>query len=277
LAQKKTTYKVTPDGGGFGGQYHRFMAGVAFCEYNGYEYVHKPITAIGHGESADRLNKFIGIPPAAPSVKADIAEDYPRVVYREPDTYFTPAALDKIRGYYYSTPKPADCEYDIAIHIRRGDVGPRKHRMRYTSNRTYKKIIRRLNADFPNSSICVYSVGAADDFKDLAADNVHFCLNGEVEEAFHAMVTAKVLVTSKSAFPLCAALLSTNTVYYLPFWHPPMAHWRVIKSPFGEFAPAYALALNGFRRYRRVRHRVAKRGPLRRFDELMKRLDKALF
>jgi len=152
------------------------------------------------------------------------------VVYRLPKIYLTPRVLDKIRGYYYSTPKPTDCEYDIAIHIRRGDVGPWRNRVSYTGNRAYKKIIRLLNADFPNSSICIYSEGELSDFKSLAADNVHFCLNGDLEKTFHDMVTAKVLVASKSLLSYTAALLSVNTIYYIPFWFQPLAHWRIVEG-----------------------------------------------
>jgi len=231
MTDKKKTYRVTPDGGGFGGQYYCAMAGVAFCERKGYEYLHRPFSAMDHGEPVDKLNKFIGIPFAPPNVKADIVSEYfPKEVEDDPIAYFTPRVLDKIRGFYYSTPKPADCEYDIAIHIRRGDVVPWSHENRYTTNRAYKKIIKRLKAAFPNYSICIYSEGEMSDFKALAADNVHFYLNGDLEKAFHDMVTAKILVAAKSNFSYTAALLSVNTIYYISFWLKPLAHWRVIEE-----------------------------------------------
>jgi len=228
--RKKPTYALTAGYGGFGAQYSRFIAGVAVCERNRYEYIHRPLTKIQHGESVDELNRFIGFPRPPARVKADMLTKNVRRPYRYPDIFFTQRVLDKIRDYYYSTPKPAACEYDIAIHIRRGDVGPWRYRASYTGNRVYKKIIKRLNADFPNSSIGVYSEGEFSDFKALAADNVHFCLNGDLEKTFHDMVTAKVLVASKSNLSYIAAILSVNTIYYIPFWMKPRAHWRVIEE-----------------------------------------------
>jgi len=66
LAQKKTTYTLTPGYGGFGAQYSRFIAGVAICERNRYEYIHKPLTEVLYVKHVDKLNQFIGIPVPPP-------------------------------------------------------------------------------------------------------------------------------------------------------------------------------------------------------------------
>jgi len=55
-------------------------------------------------------------------------------------------------------------------------------------------------------------------------------LNGDLEKTFHDMVTAKVLVTSKSSLSYAAALLSVNAIYYIPFWMKPLSRWRVIEE-----------------------------------------------
>lgn len=102
------------------------------------------------------------------------------------------------------------------------------NRLRYTSNKRYLDYVRMLKTKFPTYSICIYSQGKIDDFKEIALDNVHFFLDGDIKKTFHDLVTAKILVTSKSSFSYSAALLSTGTVYHLPFWAKPLGHWNTL-------------------------------------------------
>lgn len=55
-------------------------------------------------------------------------------------------------------------------------------------------------------------------------------LNTNIEETFHYLVTAKILVTAKSSLSYCAALLNDNLIYYLDFWHKPLNKWIKIES-----------------------------------------------
>ena len=144
-----------------------------------------------------------------------------------PNLYYTPQVLKKIRKMYYSVTKPNKCKYDIAIHIRRGDVNPGTEE-RYTSNEFYVDLITKFRREFPDSRIGIYSVGQDSDFRELQLKNIYFCLNEDIEKSFHDLVTAKILVTSKSSFSYSAALLSAGDIYYLPFWHRPLSHWKVL-------------------------------------------------
>ena len=138
---------------------------------------------------------------------------------------FSPHVLSIRRQYYYSTPKP-NTKTSIALHIRRGDVDKKTHPDRYTDNNKYKKIIRFLLKTYPDDIITIFSEGSIHDFHDLQQDRVVFQLNGTIEETFHSFVRAKVLVTAKSAFSYCAALLNENEVYYIPWRHKPLKHWK---------------------------------------------------
>lgn len=224
----KKTLTITGRGGGFGDVYLSLLSGIAFCEYKGYEYVHQPIKNLGHGLDAAEMNQFIGI-PAGDYARADLSRRFIDEVHdaKRPDMYYTSAVLGKIRDFYYSTAKPAPCQYDIAIHIRRGDVQANDvYKFRRISNSKYRQILTKLKAEFPNYSIGIYSQGKIDDFAELQGENIHFCLNEDVQKTFHALVTAKVLVTAKSDFSYCAALLSTNTIYYLPYWRKSLLRWQ---------------------------------------------------
>jgi hypothetical protein len=140
---------------------------------------------------------------------------------------FSPHVLSILRQYYYSTPKP-NTKTSIALHIRRGDVDKKTHSNRYIDNNKYKKIIRFLLKTYPDDIITIFSEGSIHDFHDLQQDRVVFQLNGTIEETFHSFVRAKVLVTAKSTFSYSAALLNENEVYYIPWWHKPLKHWKTI-------------------------------------------------
>ncbi|KKL26138.1 hypothetical protein LCGC14_2398290 [marine sediment metagenome] len=150
----------------------------------------------------------------------------------KPSMFYTPNVLEKIRNYYYSTKKPDKPKFDIALHIRRGDVNnvDLDQIWRYTSNKVYIKIIQFLKNTYPDYSICIHSQGKINDFKELFFENVHFSLNDSIDNTFHNLVTSKILVMSKSSFSYSAALLSTNIVYYIPFWHKTLDNWLTIDN-----------------------------------------------
>jgi hypothetical protein len=188
---------------------------------------------IEHEQCVDLLNDFIGIKSddGARGEKPEIIEAFiPEVHYsKTPDIYYTPQILKKIREMYYSIPKPGKCKYDIAIHIRRGDVNPGVVE-RYTSNEFYFNLVSTLETKYPDARICIYSLGQDEDFGELRHKKIFFCLNDSVEKTFHDLVTARILITSKSSFSYTAALLSEQEIHYMPFWHRPLSHWNVLSE-----------------------------------------------
>ena len=236
-----TYYTIDGRNDGFGAQYQSIMSGIAFCEAHGYFYIHTPFQVMGHNVNIDELNYFIGIPylhstsylPKQPSIHM-IHEPFSRHVHysQEPSIYYTQPVLTKLRAYYYSTEKPACKPCDIAIHIRRGDVNMMKHPDRFTSNDTYRRLIDGLKQQYPNYNITIFSEGDISEFCELESESnsVEFRLNEHITTTFHSLVTAKILVTSVSSFSYCAAILNTNTVYYMDFWHKPLNHWKNITS-----------------------------------------------
>lgn len=223
-------YTVAGKQDGFGAQYQAVMSGIAYCEYMNYKYVHTPFVKMAHCPDANRMNEFIGMPTKNDSnINFDIQEQYSLIVHRSktPDIYYSENVKNTIRKHYYSTAKPIISNFDIAIHIRKGDVSS-ANKKRFTDNNIYRRIIFMLKNKYPQYSICIYSEGNLDDFEQLFSQNVYFCLNETIEKTFHSLVRAKVLVTAKSSLSYSAALLNTNTIYYLPFWHHPLKDWIVI-------------------------------------------------
>lgn len=227
-------YTITGKVDGFGSQYQAIMSGIAFCLYKNYNYIHTPFKILSNNESAENMNKFIGIPINNSKDTIHKSEKYAKNVHNSenPDMYYTKDALNIIKNYYYSVKKPNIDKIDIAIHIRRGDVTQehKKRKKRFTSNFKYKKIIRFLQKKYPEYNITIFSEGSENDFYNIKSKNVSFMLNTNIEETFHYLVTAKILVTAKSSLSYCAALLNDNLIYYLDFWHKPLNKWIKIES-----------------------------------------------
>jgi len=223
---KTLTIKGKSDG--FGAQYQAIMSGIAYCNYMNYKYIHSPFQKIAHDGNPEKLNKFIGIPLSV-ETNADITVKCCGDVHSSatPDIYYNSHVLSILQQYYHSTSKPNIEIPTVAVHIRRGDVNENNEK-RYTSNDKYKEILSFLLAKYPNDNIHVYSEGKIEDFHDLQENRIIFHLNMTIEESFHYLVSTKVLVTAKSSFSYCAALLNKNEIYYVPFWHKPLKHWKLL-------------------------------------------------
>lgn len=232
------TYTIFGKVDGFGSQYQAIMSGIAICAHMKWKYVHSPLINVAHlnGIDVKKLNTFIGIPITRHLYKhVNKIEECSGIVHRSvnPDIFYTNNVLNIIRNYYYSTPKPLKSKYDIAIHIRRGDVkenGDYEITRRYTSNDIYTKIINNLKIKYPNYTICIYSQGNDEDFINLNVDCIK--LNNDLRIDFHEMVTSKVLIMAKSSYSYCAALLSIGEIYYMDFWHNKLNKWHSITELF---------------------------------------------
>ena len=213
---------------GFGAQYQAIMSGIAYSNYMNYTYIHTPFQKMAHDGNVEKLNKFIGI-PCSNELNVDIIVKCCGEVHfsKNPDMYYNTHVLGILQKYYYSTPKPTIIVPQIAIHIRRGDVNENNEK-RYTTNDKYKEILSFLLKKYPSDIITIFSEGKIEDFHELQQERVIFQLNDTIEESFHSLVCAKVLVMAKSSFSYSAALLNQNIVYYIPFWHKPLKKWKIL-------------------------------------------------
>lgn len=224
-----------PDG--FGALYHAFISAIAFCEHMKYIYIHTPLVKVYGYSDVDLMNNFIGINNNSltqfPNEHDFIYKEpcsFPVIYCNIPEVFYTPHVIQKVRSFYYSTPKPHIENTEIAIHIRRGDVGI-ENTDRYTSNDTYKNTILFLKTNYPNYKITVFSEGNEDDFKDLGVEPSQLKLNEDVLTTFHSLVTAKILVIAKSSFSFVAGLLNENQVLYNDTSYlSPFSHWIDISN-----------------------------------------------
>jgi len=229
---------ITGKGDGFGAQFQAIMSGFAFARYNACIYRHTAFKSLTHYNHPIEMNNFCGFKSDKddnPNHKVDITDDYIKPVHRSctPYIFYTQDVLDEMRELYMTTEKPSECKYDVAIHIRRGDVISnskiRDIQIRYTSNELYLAVMNFIRKKYNNISFCIYSEGNEEDFELLKNDDVVFSLNKNIKNTFHEMVTAKILVMAKSSFSYCAALLSQGEIFYIPFWHRPLKHWNIVR------------------------------------------------
>jgi hypothetical protein len=219
---------------GFGAQYFGFMTGFARARHDGYIYRHTPMERVGHDQShnANKLNKFIGMKSDAddePQRPVDFSGDWfnPPVYHGDLNEYFNHGVRNELREMYYSTSKPKPCRYDVAMHIRRGDI---KRGDRYVKITDYVSYVRQIKKLYPEYSICVYSEGELDNFKMLHNKGLDFKLGGDITRAFHDFVTAKVLIVGHSCFSYSAAMLrEERDTYVLNRSHQRqrrLSHWK---------------------------------------------------
>lgn len=227
---------------GFGAQYLAIMSGIAYCASKQLVYVHTPFKVMEHGVDVAAMNAFVGIPSVQQKSKTSMSLNEtvwePFTNYTQPNIkrlplveqvhygvspslFYTLDVRRLLQSYYYSSPKPK-IQIGVAIHIRRGDVD-RSSGWRFTSNDTYKQCISAIETNYPSLNIYIFSEGHPDDFTGLRAT---LCLNTDIQETFHSLVCAQVLVMSKSTFSYTSAILNDNTVYYMDFCHKKLDHWK---------------------------------------------------
>ena len=213
----------------FGSQYSAQMSGFVFARKHGFIYRFSPF--FGDKDSA-MASEFCGMC----SDKEDDSTIEPDVFFhrlcspslRNIKEFFTKSVIEELRQMYYQSYKPEAIKCDVAVHIRRGDVGcidvrgkknadgtPYRHWLqRYDDNEYYKKVIRQVReAHGKDIKICIFSQGKDKDFSDLIDEYITSHLNGDWRIAFHSMVEAPILVTSISEFSWTAGILSKGTVY----------------------------------------------------------------
>ena len=81
--------------------------------------------------------------------------------------------------------------------------------------------------------IHIFSQGEMNDFisfqklkKTFLFVEIVFHLNENMIQSFIQMVASDILVISPSSFSYSAALISDGDIYYKPFWHNPLPHWK---------------------------------------------------
>ena len=144
--------------------------------------------------------------------------------------------LNQIQQKFYNAPSRKKdmlrydaSDYNVAIHVRRGDIVPAKdtnpnHNLRWLNNDYFVTVLQNtLDLIKTNKKVTIYlfSQGLERDFTEFKKfSNLEFCLDFGAIDSFLHMVYVDVLICSKSSFSYKPALLN-NGIKVCPknFWH----------------------------------------------------------
>ena len=244
-------------GDGVGSQIQRRISIWTYCKLNDIQYVHTPLFELEHNYEKD--NKFennwetffnLGCGELKDVNTSEI--NYVEHMHDYFDKENSPNLYDKVRDEfrkkYFMTEKPKlmydDNFINVAVHVRRGDIVGRKHRFkkRGTSDEYFISLMEKLNQEttIKPYKFYVFSQNKTakrgfrmkkkgdifEKYRNLDL-NIELMIDGCPFFDFHHLISADVLITSKSSFPYVAGLFSTNRVIYNKFWHKPKSYWEV--------------------------------------------------
>jgi hypothetical protein len=256
---KYLTTKYMGFGDGVGSQIQRRISIWAYCKLNDIQYVHTPFFELEHNYKKDDKFKnnwetFFNLGCDELKLKDVNARElnYVEQMHDYFDKENSPNLYDKVRDEfrkkYFMTEKPK-LMYDhnfinVAVHVRRGDIVGRKHifKKRGTSDEYFISLMEKLNQETTKKpyKFYVFSVNKTtkrgfrmkktgdifEKYRNLDL-NIELMIDGCPFFDFHHLISADVLITSKSSFPYVAGLFSTNRVIYNKFWHKPKSYWEV--------------------------------------------------
>jgi len=248
------------DGGG--AQISARISTMICAQLKGLTYAHSPVADIAHvpaGKSpydwSRRWEEFFNLGDGEITAAEIEARGYPLKPVPKPHRFFPrsrclhvvahchkvtdhhPAAWAAIapvlREKYQLSPKPVLPGYDdgrvqIAVHLRRGDVGAiGQFSERFTSDEVVLSRVRRvLEAVGPDrATVRLFSQGRPDDFRAFAELGVHLHLDDDVFETFHHFVRSDLLFVAKSTFSYLGGVIGGNVCICEPFWHPSLPGW----------------------------------------------------
>jgi hypothetical protein len=251
------TYNINICEDGLGAQYQRIIGIIALANKYNCIYVHTPIINIEHTNNIKEIENYFNINKYYCNVNDIIYDEI--ITISDPYEYninnyksdkhillkiFTPYnILDKNPEYYNysmkflqiikSQSENFNIEINtkkIAIHIRRGDVSKINNNSRYISIETYIKIINTLNKKYKNSIIYILTEINKDNYNEFdilkTYKNIILLANYNIIKTLDILITADILIISKSSFSYLAALYNPNIIYYFNFWHSKLSHWN---------------------------------------------------
>jgi hypothetical protein len=229
---------------GFGAQFQSVIYAAVYAELTGHQFLYTPFTSMEHNYDNDpeflakkeQLINFIGNFEINEDPNHQIEAFYHYYFCESHwDAFAQSSCLQKVKEVFRKNKQRQDYfdpdAFSVAVHIRR----PNPHDSRVLGTNTPDSFFLNVLSSFreqytgKHPTFHIYSQGELAVFEQLfGAEDTVFHINSSIEETFASMVFADVLVIGKTSFSYTAALLSGGTIYYLPFWHPPLPHWRVL-------------------------------------------------
>jgi len=218
-------------GDGFGSQFNCMISAILSCQTLGNQFYHTPIKSLvldndpnPQNQDLVRANAMLDDYISDLGFRNATEEDncqglgfYDCGIYANPEAYYTDVNLNFLKSWK-RIPKSVfykQGEFNIAIHIRRGDdvVDPRHLQCRIISFDLYDSIIQNLRKTFPEANIHIFCWGTPELKSEDEKTFFHLVDNGGYFlDHFIAMIQADVLVVGSSSFSFSAGFLNKNVV-----------------------------------------------------------------
>lgn len=232
---------------GFGAQFQNILWDILYSEKNGLKYVCIPPKKIDHNYTNDsnyiqRLIDYMNVEerygiqnvPTNTPLHINLRGQLYNKIQANMELYHSGSIFERYQSDFFLNKKsPYDLQhFHVAVHIRRfnkcdlGDWGT------ITPDTYYLKMIRQVRDDFKEKPLKfhIYSQGDEANFSLFVAPDTVFHLNEDILDTFNGMVFADILTSTTSSLSYVAALLSKGIIYHQPFWHKPLAKWRIVEK-----------------------------------------------
>jgi hypothetical protein len=223
---------------GFGGQYQNIIYCYAFAELRNCPFYYRPITSMEHNyfnenDFIERKELLMGFKKNLPIYTFQKTRNISResiflYIEKNLDRFSKTNALKNAKNFFYEGKSRQDYVdekfFNVAIHVRRAlkDDNREVKDCDHWVNKIMD-VLRRIEFHKP-LKFHIISVGEIENFKKVFSDqDITHHLDNPVEKDFCTMVYSDILVTSPdSSLSYVAALISDNSVLYLPFYSPPL-------------------------------------------------------
>jgi len=224
---------ITDRDDGFGAQLQHILFGMLYAEAHGLIYIHKPISAMEHNYSGDsdfihKIEDFLGLRDHYLSVgqveRYDVVAFWPLYnfvcldfsrLFLESQALFSYKRIfwkNKLRVYDSGS---SDIKY-IAVHIRRPNPCDTRIDGADTPDSYYLDKIHMIRELYGGDvEFHIYSQGPAEMFQEFCHKDIVLHLDTDLCSTFLGLVSADILVTSRSALSYSAAMLTDGIVYFI--------------------------------------------------------------
>jgi hypothetical protein len=225
---------ITDRDDGFGAQLQHILFGLLYAEAHGFTYIHKPISAMEHNYSwdsgfIDKIENFLGLRDHYLSVgqvdRYDVVSfwqlynfvcaDFSRLFLESRAIYLYKQVFWKNKTRSYNKDSGSSKKY-IAVHIRRPNICDTRIEGADTPNSYYLDKINMIRELYDgDTEFHIYSQGPIEMFSCFCHKDIVLHLDIDLCLTFLGLVSADVLVTSKSALSYSAAMLTDGIVYFI--------------------------------------------------------------
>lgn len=256
IAFKNTKLTCSGKSDGGGSQVLAIVGVAAFAEYFGARFVHTPLTYIDHCPKDEKMEDFCANWETIVSLfgfsktQGEHFEEYSsledflvdflqfrtrgKLISLVNVSYITdthPEVYTSIGLGLASEVKNEGGTKTIYVHVRRGDVkldGPNS--FRHTSDENVRRNIEAVRKQVSGvSEVFVVTEDASPEFRNKFKDCI-IVLEKDPVKALLLLARADILVMSKSAFSLVAALASKGEIFYEPCLSRPLPSWSILPT-----------------------------------------------